>query len=171
VFEGGDDDPVHILRPSGSGFAVPKSSRPALAPGRTGWTTWGRSTVLRRCQALGFAVECKVSGGSWVGVDVEGEGEAAAAAVSPFDAARDGSLAVFEGGDDDPVHILRPSGSGYYIPVSSRPVLEPGTTGSTAWVRSSVLRRCQALGFAVECKVSGSWVGVDVEGEAAAAGP
>jgi hypothetical protein len=120
VFEGGVDDPVHILRPNGSKYKIPKSSRAVLDPGRTGRRTyWSRSTVLRRCQALGFSVEWKVSE-EWVGVDVEGELEAAAAAaaVSLFEAAPEGTLAVLEGGgDDDPVHILRPHGSRFYIPL------------------------------------------------------
>jgi hypothetical protein len=108
--------------------------------------------------------------GKWTAVEDDEDEE------SPFDAAPEGSLAVFEGGDDDPVHILSPCGGSnnnptYYIPSQAYRALKPGGgKGRTKRSRATVLELARGRGYAVEQKKNGEWVGLELEGAAEAEG-
>jgi hypothetical protein len=193
VYEGGAGrGPIHFLRWSSGTYYLHSASRPALEPGKKGKAQWSRATVLERARSLGFVVEEKVEG-EWIEVDLEegadddGEDEEdededdddvdveGELAESPFDAAVEDSLAVFEGGDDDPVHILRPYGGSihrpvHFIPAQASRALKPGASGWTKWSRATVLELAHALGFAVEQKKNGKWVGLELEGAEEAEG-
>jgi hypothetical protein len=167
---------VHVLPLSATRgtFRLSTAARAALEPGQTNQTHWTRTTVLRRvvdAQGLNKRVREKVRG-VWVDVGFEEELEQQQEAFgSPFDAAGVGTLAVFEGGDDDPVHLLRRTKRGsptYELNPRAHAALEPGgLTRKSEWARANVLEHARARGFAVEEKMGGrrGWVAVDVEAE------
>jgi hypothetical protein len=174
VYEGGAGrGPIHFLRWSSGTYYLHSASRSALEPGKKGMTNWSRATVLERSHSLGYVVEEKVEG-EWIEVDLEAgtddeRDEDDDDMESPFDAAPEGSLAIFEGGDDDPVHILRlrlGKRGQYRISKSARPALQPGAKGRTQWSRATVLELARARGYAVEQKAGEKWVALELEGAA-----